>query len=68
MLLEDSEDEFQPEIVKVCTEESKQIKLDASEESRNKMVTIKRNWNNGFVTYIRHSKIVLEPHRGPRYG
>lgn len=44
------EDELQPE---VCMEE--EIKKDVSDES--KMVTIKRNWNTGVVTFIRPAKI-----------
>ena len=56
--LEDSEDAFQPEILKVCTEDK--IKLDASDESRHKMITIRRDWNSGVVTFIRDSKIVLK--------
>ena len=53
--MEDLDDNFQPEIVNVCTEKSKHVKLDTSNESRRNMVTIKKNWNTGCVTFIRNA-------------
>ena len=58
-LLEELDDDFQPEIVNVCTEQNKQIK--SSVESSRNIVTIKKNWNSGCVTSITHSKVVFEP-------
>lgn len=60
IILDDSEDEFpEPEIVKVSSED--QSIMEACEESKKNMVTIRRDWKNGFVTYITHSTTVVEP-------
>ena len=60
IILDDSVDEFpEPEIVKVSSED--QSIMEACEESKKNMVTIRRDWKNGFVTYITHSTTVVEP-------